>query len=317
MNESTPVCGWVKLYSPRGPQVTLPVAMGMPDEMLASVHAYLDAGWCVEAPGLEPGEHRDTIGWVVKGVGGDEGVPVVDLYPDHEATKYALMRVYLNNAADVAAFEYASNLRLAQMPEYVGVGRLERGKAPQTDKMFSKPPRSFTVVWKDNPKYDPAETDATKKKPKRLFVRWLDQPPQQLSGEPIVNAKIIMPTLPLPAAPAATPPPPPPAQSPAAAASPAAPSFNKAIDAIREVPSAAKLVDYVIAARKKFPAAQMDALLAIAEGRVTEAMEQARDNVEIKVWCEAACRCWPPGHTTLKTLAEFAESKIADLVAPF
>lgn len=179
----TPQCGWVKLYHPKGPLVTLPVVGEMEpidtyQTMLANVSAMLDAGFLVQAPGLEEGEHKDEVGYLVKSYVGEDGTPAIDVYPASEAAHYSLMRVYLNTLEQQQAFEYACKVKLKDLPEYVGVGRLERGKSPQTDKLFTKLPKPVGIVWKDNPKYNPDETDATKKKPKRLFVRWADQMPK-------------------------------------------------------------------------------------------------------------------------------------------
>ena len=192
MNEELKTeCGWIKLYHPKGALVTLPVTVEALDyhKLLANVGAMLDAGWLVQAPGLEEGEHKDDVGWLVKSSVGEEGTPAIDLYPANETAKYAMMRVYLNKAEDVSAFEYASRVKLKELPEYVGVGRLERGKSPQTDKLIVRMPKPFTVIWKDNPKYNPDEQDATKKKPKRLFVRWADQAPAPIAnGEATASA---------------------------------------------------------------------------------------------------------------------------------
>ena len=180
--EPCPPNGWVKLYHPKGPLVTIPVNTAMEtldyDAMLANVTAMLDAGWLVQAPGLEEGEHKDEVGYVVKSYVGEDGTPAIDVYPAHEAAHYSLMRVYLNTPEQQQAFEYAAKVKLDSLPEYVGVGRLERGKSPQTDKLFHKLAKPIGIVWKDNPKYNPDETDATKKKPKRLFVRWADEKPK-------------------------------------------------------------------------------------------------------------------------------------------
>lgn len=57
--------GWVKLYHPTGVQVTLPVPVTelltgeQATGMLASVSAYISAGWLTELPGLEDGEKNE------------------------------------------------------------------------------------------------------------------------------------------------------------------------------------------------------------------------------------------------------------------
>lgn len=175
--------GWVKLYSPRGPQVTLPVTVERCDyaAMLANVHAMLDAGWLVVAPGLEEGEEKEEMGWVLrKEIERDgETTPVIAVYPSSEQLTWPRLKIYLNHASDVAAFEYASRLTLSKLPLYPGQDSPERGANTQTDKFIIKAPKPFGLIWKKNPKYNPDEPDPKKRKPARLFVRWQDQAPPQ------------------------------------------------------------------------------------------------------------------------------------------
>ena len=177
-----PDCGFCKLYTPEGVLVTLPVTAAPADyaAMLANVRAALAAGFLVNAPGLEGGEHRDDVGFVVRRSKQNEDgteTPVIDLYPAEDAIKFALLSVYLNRPEDVAAFEYAAKVKLDDLPPYIGTNKIERGANRQTDRLVVRVPKPFGVVWKDNPKYDPDEQDTKKKKPKRLFVRWADQKP--------------------------------------------------------------------------------------------------------------------------------------------
>lgn len=172
-------CGWTRLYHPRGPQVTLPVLDTTPAGSLAAVAAYLDAGWLVAAPGLEEGEEKDSVGWVLRSTIEKDGesTPFLLLYSTNDALKWSFLKVYLNTDDDIAAFEYASKMRLDALPEYVGADKPARGAAAKTDRFIVAAPRPFGVVYKKNPKYDPNETDASKKKSARLFVRWADQRP--------------------------------------------------------------------------------------------------------------------------------------------
>jgi hypothetical protein len=178
-------CGSARFYHPSGVPVTLPL-VGSFAEQFAAVGDALAAGFLASPPGVEQGEHKDDIGYVVKREKeNDDGTvtPIVDLYPADEALKFAMLSVYLNRPQDEAAFEAVSGVKVASLPLYIGQNKVERGKSRQTDALVVKVPRPFGVVWKDNPKYDPAEQDTAKKKPKRLFVRWFDQkPPQQQSA---------------------------------------------------------------------------------------------------------------------------------------
>lgn len=180
--------GWVKLFHPRGVQVTLPVAAERQDygALLANVGAMLDAGWLVAAPGLEAGEHKVEIGYVVRRTKDNDDrtvTPIVDLYPADESMKFSLLSVYLNRPEDVAAFEHAAGVRLDAIPVYIGDNKIERGKKRETDRLVTKVPRPLGVVWAANPKHNEAEADAARLAnkmytvPKRKFIRWADQKP--------------------------------------------------------------------------------------------------------------------------------------------
>lgn len=187
MSDEVAGCGWVKLYHPSGVLVTLPVTASPLDyaALLRNVGGMLAAGFLPSAPGTEPGEHKEEVGYVVRRTkeGRHGPVPVLDLYPAHEATKFAALTVYLDTPEDAAAFERASGMRAEVIPEYIGDNKIERGKNPKTDRLVVKAPRPFGVIWRDNPRYDEAEAEATRAKgavygvPKRKFVRWADAAP--------------------------------------------------------------------------------------------------------------------------------------------
>lgn len=192
-NETTPAvqqpaetkCGWMKLWHPRGVQVSLPVA-GDYAGMFAAVDAAFAAGWLADAPGLEAGEEVEEISHCVKSIhvnkDGTES-PMIDLYAAKDALKYSVLRVYLDTVEQMRAFEAASGIRFHDMPKYEGVGKLERGNR-QTAKFFSAAPRPFKVVYAANPAYSEEDAKKTKeagqvyKVAARKFVRW---------GEPAAN----------------------------------------------------------------------------------------------------------------------------------
>ncbi len=181
MNDPTPNTAWCRLFHPRGPQVTLPLPPD-PAAALAAVSAALDAGWLVQAPGLEEGEEREMIGWVLKSIHSNEDreTPFVLLYSANEALTWSVLKVYLNTPQDQAAFEHASGMKLAEMPEYVGQDKPQRGTNHRTDTYIVPAPKPFGVVFKKNPKHD--ATEAGKMKPARLFVRWADTAPATQPG---------------------------------------------------------------------------------------------------------------------------------------
>lgn len=178
--------GWMKLFHPTGALVTLPVPCDVADMdcykmAFQAVSQAVAAGFSVSAPGLEAGEERQEIGWVVrKSKENNRGgsTHVIDLYPANEAAKFSFLTVYLNNDDEIAAFEAASRLRVESLPLYIGDNKIERGKKRDTDAFVIAAPKPFTVIYGANPKYDEKEAvaaQATGKMypvPKRKFIRW-------------------------------------------------------------------------------------------------------------------------------------------------
>ena len=182
-----PQTGWVRLYHSSGALVTLPVPCDVRNldcyaAAFAAVSDAVAAGFTVAAPGLEDGEYREQIGYVVRRSKDNERdntvTPVLDLYPASDAARFACLTVYLNRPEDVAAFEAASGMRLDSLPVYIGDNKIERGKKKDTDRLVVRAPRPFGVVMIANPKYSESEAAAAKSAnkmytvPKRRFVRW-------------------------------------------------------------------------------------------------------------------------------------------------
>jgi hypothetical protein len=173
-------CGWVKLFHPSSAQVTIPLSLDQPilvaeaQALMASVTSLLQAGFTVDVPGLEEGEHVEEIGFVVRrskaNADGTE-TPVVDIYPSRG--NFRLLGKYLNNEADIQTFEAACGVRLNSLPLYEGDNSIERGKGLKMDKYVVALKHPVKAIWKLNPKYE-GEND--KKNSKRLFVRWADLP---------------------------------------------------------------------------------------------------------------------------------------------
>lgn len=189
------LCAWTRLFHPRGPQVTLPLPTD-PKACLEAVNAALDVGWLVQAPGLEEGEEKEQVAFVVHGEFERDGkeTPFVLLYSGNDAMKHSFLKVYLNHEADVAAFEYASKMKLSTIETYIGQDKPERGKSRQIDRYIVAPPKPFGVVFKANPKYDTSAAAACRAKgdiysvPKRVFVRWADVMPQTpAEADPLVT----------------------------------------------------------------------------------------------------------------------------------
>ncbi len=184
---SFPWSGWTKLYHKSGALVTLPVAMERLDykALFDNVTAALDAGFLVQAPGLEEGEEKEQVGWVLRGGFEKEGqiTPFVLLYAANDTMTWSFLKVYLNKKEDVEAFEYAARVKLDALTDYVGNDKPQRTASIKTDKFIVPVPKPFGVVFKKNPKHN--DTEEGKMKPARLFVRWADQKP---AAEPKADA---------------------------------------------------------------------------------------------------------------------------------
>jgi hypothetical protein len=181
-----------RLYHPKGPQVSIPLSLmdeltieqGM--RLISSVDALLAAGWTVDAPGVEAGEKLAELGFVVRREKYNKDdrtrTPIVDLYENKDARRggaYKLLHIYLNTPDDVAAFEAATGMKLAQLPLYSGDAAIQRDTGK--DEFVVKFARPVKMVYKDNPEYEGAND---KKHQKRLFVRWYDSRPLPAQNQP-------------------------------------------------------------------------------------------------------------------------------------
>lgn len=175
---------WAKLFHRSGLQVSVQFFC-QPLELMGQVDAMLAQGWLPNAPGVEPGEERETVAYVVHGEVEDEGetTPYLLLYSENETMKWSFLKVYLNNDKQRAEFEAVSGMKVDSIPLYIGRDKPERGKSKQIDNKFIVPcPRPFHVVLKQNPKWSEEAAAAAKAKnemyttPKRVFVRWADSP---------------------------------------------------------------------------------------------------------------------------------------------
>ncbi len=188
MNENNNDCGWVKIWHKRGVLVTVPLR-GEASTFSQQIDALFDQGFLAQAPGLEEGEEKEQIGWVLRSVHSNEGreTPFVLLYSANEALTWSILKIYLNTDQDQAAFEFASKMRLSDLPEYVGQDKPQRSASGRTDKYIVPAPKPFGVVFRKNPKHD--ATEAGKMKPARLFVRWADVAPAAEVGTGTISVK--------------------------------------------------------------------------------------------------------------------------------
>lgn len=191
MNPST---GSTQLFHPRGPLCTLPLPAD-PAEAFAFVGRCLDAGWLVTAPGLEHGEQREEVGYVLRGSCENNGevTPTLLLYSTNEAHRFSFLKIYLDRPEDVTAFEHAAKLRLTDLPQYEGNDKPERARSSKTDRYIVRVKTPFGVVLRDNPKFNEADRAAAQarneiyKVPRRLFIRWAPDQAAPTSPQPARN----------------------------------------------------------------------------------------------------------------------------------
>lgn len=172
--------GEFDLYHPSGVRVRMAVETSDSVALLGHIFAALKDGWLKEPPGLEAGEESIDVDAVVrreKHNSDGTDTPIIDLY--HGDLEFKSLTVYLNNEADVAAFEAASGLSLSAIPLYIAQQPMQRGQNPRLERQFvAQAPRPFVCICAPNPKYDEkakAEAEARKevyKVSKRRFVRW-------------------------------------------------------------------------------------------------------------------------------------------------
>lgn len=169
--------GWVKLYHPTGALVTIPlqgetpINPGVALSYFSSVDILVQAGFSVNAPGLEEGELSEEVSAVALRTSGDD-TPIIDFYSANTRLSKKFMHVYLNGPEDVAAFEAATGVKLHSLVTYDGKVAIER-----TDKNAPKYIKAITpikLVWKLSPKWESwkAEGGEGQEPHKRLLVRY-------------------------------------------------------------------------------------------------------------------------------------------------
>ena len=177
-NTATQVTGWIKLYHPSGAQVTLPVPMlarvstEQALDLLGSVSEYLNAGFLVNAPGLEDGELAEDVNAVARREAKDE-TPIIDFYSSNTKLLKKFMHVYMNAEQDVTAFEDASGIQVSALPVYDGALAIARDDN-KARKYIVNLPRPLRLVWKLSPKWEEwkASGGEGNEPHKRMLVRY-------------------------------------------------------------------------------------------------------------------------------------------------
>jgi len=183
---------WTTGYLPNGAKVsfTFPIRNTFEayKEAVDITNKLLADGFMLTEPGLEAGEKKEQVGYVLRR-SKDDGTAVLDLYPANDKTSFRFVMCYLDTPEDIAEFENATGLVFKSLPVYEG-DRMERGNNEKSNKYIVKVPQVTNAVIKDNPYYNPTETDVKKKKPARLFVRWEGSQPTPTPQPPPPAANV-------------------------------------------------------------------------------------------------------------------------------
>jgi len=184
MEDDQNIRAYFKMYHPSGLLVSLDARAPAGDyaSLMVQVTKAIEAGWLVQPQGVEEGERVERIRWIVFARKSD-GTPCLDLYVDHDRMHHSIVRCYLDNDQQIADFERATGCKLASLTEYIGTGRIERGKDPRMNQ-FIREIRLTDVVVRPNPDYKPDEDDPKKRGSKLKFVRWVNIAPAATTPAP-------------------------------------------------------------------------------------------------------------------------------------
>jgi hypothetical protein len=174
MNDSM----WVTGYLPDGFKVSLTLLLTAERDVQFWMNYVRSQGILPREPGVAAGEQSQDITAILRmGKVNEDGTEsdILCLYPDR--FNFAFLKVYLNTETDRTLASAALGVKVDQLLVFPGTAALERGKNPKIDQQYVvATPQPVKVIYMDNPAYNPDEPDATKRKPKRKFVRWANQP---------------------------------------------------------------------------------------------------------------------------------------------
>ena len=191
MNENTNNA-WVKLFHASGAQVTVPLPLDSAqiEAVVTSLDVLLNAGLTVCAPGTEPGESVEQIGFLVRRIKSNTDgteTPLIDLYGTR--ANFRLLGMYLNDDEQKESFERACGVRLNDLSLYEADAPIERGKNTKLDKYVFALPHPVQIVYRANPRW---EGEGDKRNPKRVFVRWMSNGSRQASSlSPLADARTV------------------------------------------------------------------------------------------------------------------------------
>jgi hypothetical protein len=193
---------WTTGWLPNGCKVSFTIPVTMLDAYetaLAFTDALLKKGFRQSEPNLNEGEHEYTVTHVArrsqKSKKDNSVTPLIDFY--HDGLNFSALKTWLNTPEQIADFERASGVKLANLKPFPGTAAIKRGESDDADAYVIQLQRPVKVIWKLNPDYEEGSTTQSK----REFVRFGDsapagqqqdepqssEPPLRLEGEPEVR----------------------------------------------------------------------------------------------------------------------------------
>jgi hypothetical protein len=179
MSEQENKSGWVKLFSPEGALVTIPIDLAsvitpeQANNILYSVRNLCVVGFSVIEKGLEEGELTLTAASVARRTAGDQ-TPIIDFFDPHPKVEKKTLHTYLNSPEEIEAFENASGLKLSAIPEWEGEIAIAKTHA-KAGKYIIKMHQPVKIVYRISQKW--LEWNAADPKPgrepmKKILVRY-------------------------------------------------------------------------------------------------------------------------------------------------
>lgn len=141
----------------------------------AAVTRVLANGFTVNAPGAQPGDTVEEVGFVSRRVKND-GTYIIDFFAPNDKVVRKIFSHYLDSDEIIAAFEQATGLKVNAIPVYDGDSAITKDNR-NASRYILPVAVPAKVALKDNPRYDPNEQDTSKKKPKHIFGSWLPTTP--------------------------------------------------------------------------------------------------------------------------------------------
>lgn len=158
------------LFHPTGVKVTFTVASDL-SAVNAAITAALAAGYSVNAPGLQAGEERESVGSVVRfnQKNSDSTItPRIFFFPDNDKLVRKICAHYLNTTEDIQEFERVTGLTVSNLPVWSAKATPDKNDAKDAGVLITVK-KPFNVVYILNPEY---KGEGDKENTKYKFIRY-------------------------------------------------------------------------------------------------------------------------------------------------